>query len=191
MSSGSKSALRSSGSKRFFVAAQLAERLAQQVAGPAVAVDQRPAPLQRAERVLQHAELGVALGFFDRSAQKYAVECHAKSSVELTRLKRKSVPQHCLPELYSAVWQRQMIGEKKDLKSASRTTVSARGESFATHADRTGHGVCTAAIATGNCQPALNLDSCFTATCDPFPRCQFATSERHRPVPPNRRGDAK
>ena len=33
-----------------------------------------------------------------------------------------------LSELYSAVWQRQMIGDKKLLKSASRTTVSARGK---------------------------------------------------------------
>ena len=55
--------------ERFFVAGQLAERFAQQVAGAAVAVDQCAAALQRAQGVFGHAELGVALGFFNGAAE--------------------------------------------------------------------------------------------------------------------------
>ncbi len=61
-----------------FIAGKFAERFAQQVTGATVAMHERTATLQRAQGVLQHAELGVALGFFNRSAQKNSVACHAK-----------------------------------------------------------------------------------------------------------------
>ena len=78
MSSGIRSALRSQRKQGFFVAGQLAERFAHEVAGPAVAVDQRAAALQAAQGVLVHAELDVALGFFDRATQEDAVAGHVE-----------------------------------------------------------------------------------------------------------------
>ena len=63
--------------ERFFVSAQLAERFAQHEAGSAVAVDQGPAPLQGSQGVFHHAELDIALGFFNGPVQQYAVEGHA------------------------------------------------------------------------------------------------------------------
>ena len=76
--------------QRFFVAGQLAERFAQQVAGAAVAVHQCAATLQDAEGMLVHAELDVALGFFDRATQLDAIAGHA--SLPLVRLTRYRKP---------------------------------------------------------------------------------------------------
>lgn len=55
--------------ERFFIAGQFAERLTQQVTGSAIAVHQTAATLERTERMFDHAEFEIALGFFDGSAQ--------------------------------------------------------------------------------------------------------------------------
>ena len=117
-----------------------------------------PSPLQRMERVLQHAELRVSLGFLDRSAQKNSVACHAKNPVENARLKRNCVAQRGLSELYSAVPRRQTNSCKNGLKSEPSTHTRACQESRAADNGRTTHGDCAGAGFNGRSRIGL-IDS--------------------------------
>ena len=73
MSSGIRSALRSSGNSSFVESFELSQRFAHQIAGAAVAVDQGAPTLKRSQGVVPHAQLEVALGFFFRSSQLYSI----------------------------------------------------------------------------------------------------------------------
>jgi hypothetical protein len=59
-----------------FVALHFAERFAQDEASLAIAVHECAAALERAEGVVEHAELAVALGFFDSAAELESVSRH-------------------------------------------------------------------------------------------------------------------